>query len=96
MTTTPSQPNREEIRKRFEERFVFVDISQPGTLPNSLVAPILNWALSEVTQALAEQRAEIVKEIEEMESYSLGDDSLNSGYFQCKKDIIASITEGEA
>lgn len=44
-----------------------------------------------ISQAIKENNEAIVREIEEDEQYSLGDDSANRGYYQATQDIIHLI-----
>lgn len=108
MTTTPSQPNREEIDKAYEigkkiaEDWSTHAYQKSGGAYSPAINEIKDWWIykfeNEIAQALAEQRAEIVNMIEsKIHIMATDSDSAmmyGSGWNDSRKDIIARITEG--
>jgi hypothetical protein len=88
--------NKEQLREETPEQLLIVlqayfenDLEEMR-FPHAL-AYLNSWIKyrsSFIKEAETKKVEEIRGDIESMEEYSLGDDSLNSGYFQAKNDIL--------
>jgi hypothetical protein len=78
----------EELKKEWEEQFDydFVKINGENTIKIMKI-----YLKSFISSLLAKQQEEFVKMIDEIEPYSLGDDSANRGYLQALADIKSKL-----